>query len=120
PSTSTPNKLIAWCWDDRHGAGPASAVYYQNMGDYCVIQFTNYNEYPSSSAGRITAQVHLHQNGNIMIYYNSIVGGFDVTSATVGIENNAGTIATNINYNSAYLHDGLAIWIGVPVPTFIT
>ena len=120
PSTSTPNNLIAWCWDDLHGAGPASAVYYQNMGDYWVIQFTNYNEYPSSSAGRITAQVHLHQNGNIMIYYNSIVGGFDVTSATVGIENNAGTIATNINYNSAYLHDGLAIWIGVPVPTFIT
>jgi hypothetical protein len=120
PSTSTPNNLIAWCWDDLHGAGPASAVYYQNMGDYWVIQFTNYNEYPSSSAGRITAQVHLHQNGNIMIYYNSIVGGFDVTSATVGIENNAGTIATNINYNSAYIHDGLAVWIGLPVPTFIT
>ncbi|MGV8048801.1 MAG: carboxypeptidase regulatory-like domain-containing protein [Anaerolineaceae bacterium] len=120
PSTSTPNNLIAWCWDDLHGAGPASAVYYQNMGDYWVIQFTNYNEYPSSSAGRITAQVHLHQNGNIMMYYNTIVGGFDISSATVGIENSAGTIATNINYNSAYLHDGLAIWIGVPVPTFIT
>ncbi|PKP45362.1 MAG: hypothetical protein CVT94_18270, partial [Bacteroidetes bacterium HGW-Bacteroidetes-11] len=120
PSATTPNNVIAWCWDDLHGAGPASAVYTQNMGNYWVVQFTNYNEYPATSLGRITAQVHLYVNGDIRIYYKDIVGGFDVTSATVGIENATGTIATNINYNSAYLHNNLAVWIGLPDPTFIT
>ncbi len=120
PSATTPNNVIAWCWDDLHGGGPASAVYTQNMGNYWVIQFTNYNEYPTTSTGRITAQVHLYANGDVRIYYKDIVGGFDVTSATVGIENATGTIATNINYNSAYLHNNLAVWMGLPDPTFIT
>ncbi|MBV2247428.1 MAG: carboxypeptidase-like regulatory domain-containing protein, partial [Lentimicrobium sp.] len=120
PNSSTPNDVIAWCWDDLHGAGAGSTVHYQNMGDYWVIQFTNYHEYPSSGTGTITAQVHLYKSGDIHMYYNNIAGGFDITSATVGIENSTGTIATNINYNSAYLHNNLAIWIGLPVPSFIT
>ena len=120
PSSTTPNNVIAWAWDDLHGQGTGSTVHYQNMGNYWIIQFTNYNEYPSTSTGKITAQVHLYNNGHIRIYYNSIVGGFDTSSLTVGIENNAGTVATNINYNSSYIHDGLAIAIDFPIPTFIT
>ncbi len=120
PNSSTPNNIIAWCWDDLHGAGTGSTVHYQNMGDHWVIQFTNYHEYPSSGTGVITAQVHLYKNGHIKLFYNTIAGGFDVTSATVGIENNTGTVATNINYNSAYLHNNLAVDIDFPIPTFIT
>lgn len=118
PSSTTPNNIIAWMWDDLHPG--SSQVYYQNMGNHWVIQFTNYHEYPSSNPGRITAQVHLYNNGHIRIYYQSITGGFDIDEATIGIENNTGTIATNINYNSPYVHSGLAINIDFPIPTFIT
>jgi hypothetical protein len=120
PSSTTPNNLIAWCWDDMHGQGANSAVHYQNMGNHWVIQFTNYNVYPSSSTGKITAQVHLYNNGHIRIYYNNITGGFTATSATVGIENNTGTVATNIAYNTTYIHNGLAVMIEFPIPSFIT
>ncbi|MGE5383143.1 MAG: carboxypeptidase regulatory-like domain-containing protein, partial [Omnitrophica WOR_2 bacterium] len=120
PSATEPNNVLAWCWDDLHGAGTGSTVYYKNVGDHWIIQFNNYHEYPSSGTGTITAQVHLYNNGDIKIYYNNLAGGFDVTSATVGIENNAGSIATKINYNTAYIHNGLAVAIDFPVPTFIT
>lgn len=120
PSADDPNNIIAWAWDDLHGAGTGSTVHYQNMGDHWVIQFTNYHEYPSTGTGTITAQVHLYNNGNIKLLYNNLAGGFDVSSATVGIENADGTIATKVNYNSAYLHNNMAIDIMVPIPTFIT
>jgi hypothetical protein len=117
PDAGTPNDLIAWFWDDMN-PGTSGQVYYQTIGDEFVIQFNNYNEY--GGTGQITAQVRLHKSGNIMLYYNTLNGGIDLLSATVGIENADGTIATNVNYNSAYLHNGLAVWIGLPTPTFIT
>ena len=117
PDAGTPNDLIAWFWDDMN-PGTSGQVYYQTIGDEFVIQFNNYNEY--GGTGQITAQVRLNKNGNIMLYYNTITGGLDILSATIGIENATGTIATNINYNSAYVHNGLAVWIGLPTPTFIT
>ena len=120
PNTTTPNNLIAWCWDDLHGAGANSAVYYRNMGNYWIIQFTNYSTYPVSATNTITAQVHLYSNGNIRIYYNNVAPGFPVNSATVGIENNTGTIATKVVYNSAYIHNNLAVLIQYPQPSFIT
>ena len=116
PSTTTPNNLIAWFWDDLLATG--STVYTRNMGSYWIIQFNNYGEYGAS--GKITAQVHLYANGDIRMYYQSITGGLDILSATVGIENASGTIGTLINYNSAYVHNNLAVWIGLPDPTFIT
>ncbi len=117
PSSTTPNDLIAWFWDDLN-PGVSGTVYYQTIGNEFVIQFNNYNEY--GGTGQITAQVRLKQNGDIAIYYNNITGGLDILSATVGIENADGTIATNINYNSSYVAVNKAVWIGLPTPTFIT
>lgn len=115
PNSSSPNNLLAWFWNDLTGGG---SVRYQNMGDRWIIQFNNYPDL--SGTGTITAQVHLFPNGHIRIYYNNITSGMNITSSTVGIENSDGTIATNINYNSAYVHNGLAIAIDFPIPTFIT
>ncbi|MBK6344597.1 MAG: carboxypeptidase regulatory-like domain-containing protein [Bacteroidales bacterium] len=117
PSSSTPNDLIAWFWDDMN-PGVSGTVYYQTVGNEFVIQFNNYNEY--GGTGQITAQVRLNQNGDIAIYYNSITGGLDILSATVGIENADGTIGTSINYNSAYVANNKAVWIGLPTPSFIS
>ncbi|MBL7906500.1 MAG: carboxypeptidase regulatory-like domain-containing protein [Bacteroidales bacterium] len=117
PSSTTPNDLIAWFWDDMNPT-VSGTVHYQTIGNEFVIQFTNYNEY--GGTGKITAQVRLNQNGDIMILYKDIIAPLDILSATVGIENTDGTIATNVNYNSAYVHNNLALWIGLPVPSFIT
>jgi len=115
PSSTTPNNILAWFWNDLTGGGN---VRYQNMGDRWIIQFNNYPDL--SGTGTITAQVHLFPTGHIRIYYNTISSGFNITSSTIGIENNAGTVATNINYNAAYVHNGLAVAIDFPIPTFIT
>ncbi|HLN54019.1 MAG TPA: choice-of-anchor J domain-containing protein [Lentimicrobium sp.] len=115
PSSTAPNNIIAWFWNDLTGGG---TVHYQNMGDRWIIQYTNYPDL--SGTGTITAQVHLFPNGNIRIYYNNITSGLTINSSTIGIENNAGTVATNINYNANYVHNGLAIAIDFPVPSFIT
>ncbi len=115
PSSSTPNNLIAWWWDDLTGGG---TVHYQNMGDRWIVQFTNYPAL--SGGGTITAQVHLFPNGNIRMYYNNLSSSLTLNSATIGIENSTGTIGTNIIYNANYAHNGLAIAIDYPVPSFIT
>ncbi len=117
PSSTTPNDLISWFWDDLNPS-VSGTVHYQTIGNEFVIQFTNYNEYGGS--GQITAQVRLNTQGAVKIYYNTITGGLDISSATVGIENADGTIATNVNYNSAYVHNSLALHMSVTPPTFIT
>jgi hypothetical protein len=115
PNTGTPNNMIAWFWNDLTGGGN---VYYQNMGDHWIIQFNNYPDL--SATGTITAQVHLYQNGDIKYFYNTISSGMTINSSTIGIENASGTIGTKINYNSAYVHNSLAVTIKYPVYSFIT
>ncbi len=116
PNSSTPNNIIAWFWDDMNPT-VSGTCHYQVVNGNFIIQFTNWNEY--GSTGKITAQVVLYPNGHIRIYYNSI-NGLVINEATVGIENNTGTAGLGINYNSTYVHNGLAINIDFPIPTFIT
>lgn len=113
PTTSTPNNILAWCWDDLDPANPNTAVYYQTIDDMFVIQFVNYYEYPDGGDA-INAEVILYSDGSIKIQYDSMDEGFDTLSATVGIENIDGTDGLEIVYNAAYIEPQLAVMIYSP------
>ncbi|MBZ0198855.1 MAG: hypothetical protein K8H86_03240, partial [Ignavibacteriaceae bacterium] len=104
PTSSAPNDIIAAFWDDLDGRTQGT-VHYKAEGDKFIIQFTNWQKY--SATGSLTFQVVLYANGRIMFYYNNM--NATLTSATVGIENNAGNDGLQVAYNSGYIHNSLAV-----------
>jgi hypothetical protein len=112
PATATPNAILAWLWDDldpTDADNPGVHVYYQSFADKFVITFAGYPEYQASPGDVVTAQVILYTNNMIKYQYQTIGSGFSINEATVGIENHDGTDGLQVVYNSAYLHDNLAV-----------
>ena len=105
PDASIPNNIIAAFWDDLDGSSQG-AVYYLQDGNKFIIQFNNWQHYPST--GSVTFQVVLFSTGKITIYYNSLT---EVNSSTTGIENADGTVGLEVAYNSNYIHNNLALQI---------
>lgn len=117
PTAATPNNFIAWMWDDLNPADASSSphIYFDTTGGKCTIQFTNVAEYLSGGGGKkITAQVILEQDGTITINYQTIEAGFDLTSNTIGIENDDGSDGLQVAFNSPYPHNGLAVKFFAP------
>jgi hypothetical protein len=117
PLGDTPNNMLALFWDDMnpaHGDG-SEAVIYENIGGALVIEFYHYPEYDLAGSGdAITAQVLLYPDGTIKFQYLSIDPGFVTDECTIGIENLDGSDGLQVAYNSAYLHDNLAIEFSKP------
>jgi hypothetical protein len=112
PTTSVPNNILAWLWDDLNpldGDNPGAGVFFDTSGGQCVIQFQSYPEYGASAGDVITAQVILKPNGTIVYQYLYIAPGFDTENCAVGIENQSGTDGLEVVYLSTYLKDSLAI-----------
>ncbi|MFH2055987.1 MAG: S8 family serine peptidase [bacterium] len=117
PTAAAPNNIIAWCWDDLDPVDPTNPgvqVVYDNVGGTLVIQFEDYPEYSAGSGDVIDAEIILHPDGRIVLQYNTVAPGFDVESASIGIENEAGDDGLQVVHNALYLHDALAIEIVRP------
>ncbi len=114
PSTSAPNEYIAPFWDDLDGVSSGNVYYKQDPGKL-TIQFSNWHKY--SNTGSLTFQIVLYSNGRIMFYYNSM--NATLTSATVGIENAAGTVGLQMAYNAAYVKNNFAVKISAD-PEWLT
>jgi len=106
PSADSWNNIIAWAWDDLYPRSGYSAVYLSEA-DKFTIQFTNYGEYGAS--GLVTAQIILFADGRIKFQYKEFTNGFDTLRSSIGIENADGTDGLQVAFNTAYLHDELAI-----------
>jgi len=106
PSADSWNNIIAWAWDDLYPRSGYSAVYLAEA-DKFTIQFTNYGEY--SAQGLVTAQIIIYTNGRIKLQYKEFTNGFDTLRSSIGIENADGTDGLQVAFNTAYLHDELAI-----------
>ncbi|MBK7092503.1 MAG: hypothetical protein IPH59_12415 [bacterium] len=124
PAAGVPNNIIAWCWDDLNindVDSPGGKAVYQVVNGALVISFIAYPEYQSdTNPGEvITAQVILSPDGSVKIQYQTIATGFDILGCTVGMENITGTAGLNVVYNANYLHNGLAIYMGPPEPTWM-
>lgn len=117
PTTAVPNDAIYPFWDDLD-VGSGGTVHYFNDAarNRFIVQFTAVQHY--SNTGTYTFQVILHPNGLVLIQYLTMSGVLN--SATIGIENSAGTVALQVVYNAAYVHDNLALAFlppGVVLPT---
>jgi hypothetical protein len=106
PSSAEPNEYIAPFWDDLDGSSQGT-VHYKQDGNKFVIQFTNWKKYAATSS--LTFQIVLYSSGRIEFYYNNMSAALN--SASVGIENAAGTDGLQIAYNANYVANNLAVKI---------
>jgi hypothetical protein len=109
PTTTSPNNIIAWLWDDlipRDGSG----VYYQSFADKLVIQFVQFGNNNSGAANeRVNAEVILYPDGKILVQYLNFTANWPFNLCTVGLENADGTDGLTVVYNAPYLHEALAV-----------
>ncbi|MFN3597652.1 MAG: choice-of-anchor D domain-containing protein [Rubricoccaceae bacterium] len=122
PTAALPNDFIAPFWDDLHPgvAGYGSEIHYLAAPDRFVVQFTNVPRF----ADRLTAglgntfQVVLRPSGQVEFYYEDMRAPL-LNSATVGMENAAGTDGLQVVFNAPYVRNGLAVRI-FNRPAFVT
>lgn len=117
PATNGYNveRFIAWHWTDLGMYSSINAaVYYQDFGDYGIIQFNNYCDYDDDSYSA-TMQVVLHTNGNIELRYNNITLGYDYDEYfAVGIQENS-TTGMEIAYDDdSFFSNNKSIMINHP------
>ncbi|HEB83721.1 MAG TPA: T9SS type A sorting domain-containing protein, partial [Bacteroidetes bacterium] len=116
PSTSAPNALIAALWDDMDpGDSPDEDAwtYYDADDNVFIIEY-NTGDFPGPGSNVKNFEVVLDfNNGSILLNYNTTQSGWpSATEATVGIENETGTVGTP--YDVDLLHDGLSLLFSVP------
>jgi subtilisin family serine protease len=114
PTAAEPNNIIAPYWDDLNPAA-GGMIYYQDMGDgRFVVQYDAVPFFGTTTPN--TFQAVLYQNGQVLYQYEAMS---DRQSATVGIEDAAGTDGLQVAFNEAYVEDGLAVLISLR-PQFVT
>lgn len=111
PSVSAPRNLVAPFWDDLDLDAPGSGdIWYKNVDGNLVVQWDHVMRAGSTSP--VTFEAIVKPSGAIVFQYLS-VGAAVTTSATVGIQNATGLIGLPVVYNSAYLHDNLAVQLRI-------
>ncbi|HET6278567.1 MAG TPA: choice-of-anchor D domain-containing protein, partial [Candidatus Polarisedimenticolia bacterium] len=114
PGLAAPKDLIAPFWDDLDFSGGRRAVYVDD-GDRFTVQYTDVPAF--MGPGMYTFQVTLFATGDIEFRYLSMTG--ELQSATVGMQNGDGRVGLQIAFNTAYVHDGLAVRI-TRAPAWLT
>ena len=123
PSTAAPNGAIYPFWDDMNVDASAS-VRTQLLGSAptrrFVIEWRNIRFF-SDANKRVSFEVVLHENGQILIQYADIANDAQEqgNSATAGIENRTGTVALQYSNNEAAITNGLAVRYRLPPTAFI-
>ncbi len=108
PSAAEPNNAIYPFWDDLLFSatnGSTAWYYYDAANSRFIVQYDSVPFF-GATPGRNTFQVILKPNGEVLVQYLAMTG--TVSSATVGIENANGTVALQVVFNAAYIHDNLA------------
>jgi hypothetical protein len=110
---SAPFNMVAPFWDDLTFASGGQSWYYSD-GNELVISYIDVPRY--SSGGPYTFQIVLNKTGSIDFQYQTM--NEPLNSATIGIQNGSGTIGLQVNYNSDYVHDDMAIRLWRPSEGF--
>ena len=123
PAANKPNNAIYPFWDDLI-ADSQSGIYTSTSGSAPNRQFTvewrNVYFFTDSSA-RVSFKIVMNENGTIVLGYTDI-GSTAVekgSTATIGIENSAGTVALQYSLNTAKLASGRTVTFtppGTPPP----
>jgi len=119
PIESEPNDLLAIFWDDLNPANGGQVYYYSDPTSHqLVVSFNGVPHYPD--IGSLYFQVLLNGNDSSMIYHYGLMddAGHGNNGATVGIENDEGTIGTQYRYNQPGITDSMAVYFGFHAPFF--
>ncbi len=114
-NSSTLNDFIAWFWDDL--VMSASSVHYQDFGNRLVIQYVDVRNFGQTQL--FDAQVIIYANGSILVQYDNIDAGTDISGNTIGCQSSTPAVGLSVAFNTAYVHDGLALYMGPPGSHFI-
>ena len=116
PDAGIPNTAIYAYWDDMYLDNPTSAVYTATLGSaptrQFVIEWRNIR-YFADAVRRVDVAVILNEaDSSIRTLYQNIAPGDGLemgNSATMGIENQAGTVGLQYASNEAVLSSGMSI-----------
>ncbi|HEY0640739.1 MAG TPA: S8 family serine peptidase [Pseudonocardiaceae bacterium] len=122
PATAVPNAAIYPFWDDLV-LDASSGVFTRTAGTapnrLFAVEWRNAALF-GATAQRVDLLAELHENGQIVLRYRNLDPGSAEErggSATVGIENPAGTVALQYSLNTAALSDAQAIRFRPPGST---
>jgi len=107
PTAAEPNNLLAVYWDDLNmnpvGSYGTGWYYYDAPNNRFIAEWDSVAAFGSTITGEyFTFEIILHSDGTIDYMYKAIVLGTQPTpSATVGIENAAGTVGVQCTYNNS-------------------
>jgi glucose/arabinose dehydrogenase len=122
PTAAAPNATVYAFWDDLvvdASASVRTTVVGTAPDRQFVVEWRNV-VLRGNGARRITVEALLYENGNIATNYKDLGNAVERgKSATVGIENEAGTVALQYSFNSVSLSSGVAVLFrrpGAPAP----
>jgi subtilisin family serine protease len=124
PNPNSPNAAIYGFWDDLYVDFGAASVRTELLGEapnrQYVIEWRNV-AFCCISFERVRFEIVLHENGRILMQYTSIDanGREQGDSATVGIENETGTIAFQYSFDERAISEGLAVLYRLPPSGFV-
>lgn len=104
-----PYDLLAPFWDDLILTDSSAIYFCSNNSDSAIISFLNFYHYGQGNKGPYTFQTILTPNGEITFQYLHLHDSF--YSATVGIQNQDGTVGLELFCNQKELQDSLSIKI---------
>jgi len=115
PSADYPRPAIFGFWDDLNpvndncNSSCTGNVYYHSNSDRLVVWFNDVAHWASGGYENsiYDFQIIIYPNGEVDINFGEIQGPY---SATVGIQNASGTIASQVDaYNGDYFNDNMSI-----------
>ncbi|MBI5060632.1 S8 family serine peptidase [candidate division KSB1 bacterium] len=111
PTAATPNSFIAPFWDDMDLETRGAIYYYDDAANgRFIVQWDSV--YKWSGTGPFWFQVIVEPCGDITIMHERMNGLLN--SATVGIENQTGTVGSLVVYNGTYITNNNAIKFTYP------
>ena len=122
PSSAVPNAALYPFWDDLEVDDEAGIYTGETEVDgesAFVVEYRNVA--PLSGEQRLNFSVTVTESGLIVFGYGDLTGDAraEGNSATVGIENSAGSIAYQYSFNEAVLEPGLSITYALPPHGFV-
>lgn len=108
PATAEPNNALYPWWDDLNLTTSGTVHHYNDAANNrFIVQYTNVPHYGTTEPGVYTFQIFIYRNGEIVYQYNNMQQ--TLNSATIGIENGSGTIASQVIFNQNYIKNNHAI-----------
>jgi hypothetical protein len=101
-----PYNLVAPFWDDLK-LTDSSAIYFYSSANSAVISYLNMYHYGQAGRGPYTFQTILFPDGEITFQYLHIDDS--LYNATVGMQNEDGTVGLDVSYNQNFLRDSLVV-----------